>query len=143
MKSSLLLAEGNAELRELYSGFLRKHGYDVTVAEDGLECLRHLKRVSPDLLVLDLELTWGGGDGVLDWLREDSGRAGMPVILTATAGGDLGAAEVADPPVVESLAKPFTLTELADSVRAAIAKSGQARPNLGRHETGSSELYIG
>jgi DNA-binding response OmpR family regulator len=143
MQPFLLLAEGDAELRHLYSGFLRKHGYDVAVAENGLDCLRQLKQTRPDALVLDLELIWGGGDGVLGWLREDHGRAGLPVILMATAGRPVSSAEATAPPVVELLAKPFALKALEVSVRAAIAKSTRAQPHRWCDVSCPSELYIG
>lgn len=138
----LLLAEGDAELRDLYSSFLTKHCYDIAVAEDGLDCLQQLRQATPDVLVLDLELTWGGGDGVLDWLREEGSHLEIPVILTATAGRQPSGAEARARPAVQFLAKPFALKTLEESVRAAVANKGQVASNRRRHAD-APELYIG
>lgn len=143
MKPSLLLAEGDAELRDVYSRFLRKHGYDVAVAGNGLQCLQHLRQNDPDLLVLDLELIWGGGDGVLGWLREDAAHAGLPVVLIATAGRMPSAAEARQPPVVEFLAKPFALAALENSVWTALAERGRAQRSAWPGAARRSAAYYG
>lgn len=122
MKPTLLIAEGDAELRDLFRWFLTEHGYEVETASDGLDCLEKLRRVLPAVLVLDRELRWGGGDGVLAWLREEGVTSRVRVVLTATAGCPQNSAEFIEPPVVDYLLKPFALTTLLRSVRAAAAR---------------------
>ena len=85
MKQRLLIADRDADLCELYRRFLADMGYAAEACTDGLDCLAKLRRARPAVLVLDLELLWGGGDGVLAWLREESPAAGIPVLLTASA----------------------------------------------------------
>ena len=107
---------------------------------DGLDCLRKMRQTKPDVLVLDQEMHWGGGDGVLAWLREQSARFTTSVVMTATAGS---ATPVAAPPVVEFLPKPFTLAILLESVRAAVGRNGEEKP-LSLHSAAEcSELFIG
>ena len=98
MKHRLLIAISDAEWCELYRRFLTELGYEVETATNGLDCLANLRQVAPAVLVLDLELPWGGGDGVLAWLREES-----PAL------------------VVDYLPKPVALTPLLESVRSAVA----------------------
>jgi DNA-binding response OmpR family regulator len=138
MKQTLLIADGDAELCDLYRRFLAERGYEVETSSNGLDCLRKLRQLTPAAFVLDLELHWGGGDGVLAWLREESPTHGIPVILTATAGFPQGFAGISEPPVVECLPKPFTLAALLERVRSAVATS--LRPNPNRV---CSELFIG
>ena len=141
MKQTLLIANGDAELCDLYRRFLTARGYDVEISLDGLDCLEKLRRLETAVLVLDLELRWGGGDGVLAWLRDESLMPGIPVILTATAGCAQDFAEFIESPVVAYLPKPFALTGLLESVRSAVAKKGRREPsNLHRVY---SELFIG
>ena len=71
MKQTMLIADGDAELCDHYRNFATEHGYDVETSSDGLDCVRKLRQVTPTVLVLDMELRWGGGDGVLGWLREE------------------------------------------------------------------------
>jgi CheY-like chemotaxis protein len=140
MKPTLLLADGDAEIRELYCNLLARHGYDVVPAADGLDCLQKLNASEPDVLVLDLEMIWGGGDGVLGWLREQTCRPPIPVVLTGTAGCSPDTAADAAAPVVEFLTKPFALTDLLKSLQDAMARKPSA-PN--RNYGSRSEMYIG
>jgi DNA-binding response OmpR family regulator len=68
MNQTLLIAEGDAELCDVYRRFFARQGFDVETASDALDCVEKLRRVPPAVLVLDWELRWGGGDGVLAWL---------------------------------------------------------------------------
>jgi CheY-like chemotaxis protein len=112
MKPVLLIADSDAELCDIYQQFLGREGYEVVIASDGLDCLEKLRRVRPAALVLDLVLRWGGGDGVLAWLREESAGPGVAVVLTATGGHHPGRGEDTGPPVVRFLPKPFCGTLL-------------------------------
>ena len=135
MKQTLLIADGDAELCDLYQRFLAERGYQVETSSDGLDCLRKLRQRTPAVLILDLELHWGGGDGVLAWLREENPMHGIPVIVTATAGCPEDLAEFIEPPVVRFLPKPFALTALLASVHSAIAT------NLQREQSNPNRVY--
>ena len=108
MTTTVLVAESNAELREIYRKFLGGRGFNVRAAACGLECLAKLGQETPAVLVLDRALPWGGGDGVLAWLREEGLQGEVAVVLTSTTGAPRAAAEDTEVPVVTSLAKPFT-----------------------------------
>jgi DNA-binding NtrC family response regulator len=141
MKPTLLIAEGDAELRDVFRRLFTQRGYEVETASDGLDCLVKLRRQVPVMLVLDQELRWGGG--VLAWLRQEGATSGVPVVLTATAGCPPHGTEDIDPPVVKFLPKPFTLTALLESVRAAVAyDAGKESPNL-QDAAACSEHFIG
>jgi two-component system response regulator MprA len=129
MNQALLIADGDAELCDVYRGFFACQGFDVKTALDGLDCVEKLRRVTPAVLVLALELRWGGGDGVLAWLREEGAKSGVPVILTIAAGSPPHMAAFTEPPVVDHLCKPFALTALLERVRSAGARTGALTRN--------------
>jgi DNA-binding response OmpR family regulator len=139
MRPLLLVAEGDAELREAYREALARHSYNVETAADGLECLEKLRLLMPEVLVLDRDLRWGGGDGVLAWLREQCALARAAVVLTAT----VDVPEHVHPPVVKLLPKPFTLTALLESVRAAVADNKREGQFYLSRTAACSELFIG
>jgi CheY-like chemotaxis protein len=119
VNTKVLIADDDGELSRIYGMLLTERGYDVETATDGLDCIRKLRCRHPAVLVLDLEMRWGGGDGVLAWLREEGLSRSVAVVLTATSGAPEMFAEHLEPPVVQRLWKPFTLTALLESVRTA------------------------
>jgi DNA-binding response OmpR family regulator len=119
MSPSLLLADADEYLSGLYREYLERHGYHVEAARGGLECLDKLRASPPGVLVLSLDLLWGGADGVLARMRENSDLPRVPVILLVGAGRPDGSPPHLSPPVVRLLRKPFRLGDLLESVRSA------------------------
>jgi DNA-binding response OmpR family regulator len=141
LAQTLLIADGDAELCDLYRQYLSKHGYEVETSSHGLDCLRKLRQVTPAALVLDLELRWGGGNGILAWLREENPAHGIPIILTAPAGYPQAFASFIEPHVVDYLSKPFALPALLERVRSAVAGKMTREPS-NKHCV-YPELFIG
>ena len=126
MKQTLLIADGDTELCELYGEGLTDLGYDVVTSSDGLDCLTKLRQAMPDAIVLDLELLWGGSDGILALLREVSSMHMIPVITTSTAGYAQDLAKRIVPPIVTYLPKPFSLATLSKHIRSAVPQNPRA-----------------
>lgn len=118
MITQLLIADSDMLVLDRCRGYFARHGYQVEVAADGLKCLDSLGRMPPDILVLDRELLWGGGEGVLACLREDQWRWPETVILTASECADDSRATL-PPPVKAVLPKPFSLARLGETIRRA------------------------
>lgn len=114
---NLLVAENDPTLVRLYRQFFARNGYQVEAVAGGLECVRKLRGADYPLLVLDQDIPWGGGDGVLAVMRDDARLARIPVLLT-TNGADADAAPAdARPPVAWVMRKPFSLAALLAGVR--------------------------
>ena len=144
MKDRLLIADRDAELCELFRRYLTERGYEVETSTDGLDCLAKLRQVTPAALVLDLELLWGGGDGVLAWLREESSAPRIPVLLTATAAHPRNIAAFNEPPVVDYLPKPFALAGLLERICSAVGPMGQEGARKASFvPTSPPEFFIG
>ena len=107
MKQTMLIADGDAELCDMYQKYVKDHGYDVETSSDGMDCVRKLRQVTPDVLVLDLEILWGGGDGVLGWLRDEPTYLPSRVLLTSAVASAQFLSSLVSPPVVKALTKPF------------------------------------
>ena len=114
MKSRVLIADSDADLRELLQIFLSASGYDVAMASDGLQCLEQMQRFLPNVLVVEREMPWGGGDGVVARLREEHPPQAMEVVIITDDGRDFEPA----PPVVACLEKPFSMEILLEALRA-------------------------
>ncbi len=76
--SRVLVIEDSSDIRLLLTQMLEGEGYEVTVAEDGLEGLQVDATISPDLVVLDVNLPTIDGYEVCRRLKE---RRNVPVLL--------------------------------------------------------------
>jgi DNA-binding response OmpR family regulator len=128
MKPVLLVADSDAELCELYTMFFSELGYEVDAAFDGLDCVDKLRRLGPAVLLLDRELHWGGADGVLAWLREQSPLPEVSVVLTTGVDHTPDHPDDMDPPVVTCLTKPFAPELLLETVHDAFCERLQEGP---------------
>jgi CheY-like chemotaxis protein len=120
--------------RSVYRHYLSRHGYEVEVAEGGVHCLEKLEQFQPDVLILDLNLPWGGGEGVLAVMRDRAHLCRIPVLLTSTVARPEALARLVSPPLVRVLNKPGSLLVLCQQVDAAsgkkpaLSKSGRGEP---------------
>ncbi|MBS0266874.1 MAG: response regulator [Planctomycetes bacterium] len=119
MTSSILIAVGNPLFRDTYASFLRNCGFAVTTAAHGLECLELLQVETPDVLILDWDLPWGGGEGVLAYLREEPIPRKTSVLLSAPSQLWPGLVQGPSLPVASILPRPLGLATLLESVRTA------------------------
>lgn len=113
----LLIADGDPELSDVYRRFFTHHGYEVGTANGGVECLVKLRSHPVTHLILDLEIPWGGGEGVLAFLREEFPAHSLPrVVLTSQRSTQAGL-ERAQLPVVGCFRKPCRLNDLLDCIQ--------------------------
>lgn len=140
MNRTLLIADANDELRDHYRQFLSEYGYDVKTSSNGVDCLRNLRLATPSVLVLDLELRWGGSDGVLDWVRKELPPHAIAVILTASLARLRDDVETIKPPVVDYLLKPFDPAALLKIVRSTIESVKRGTPSTHQHKAAPQEI---
>lgn len=111
----VLLADGDQAFLEVARQYLSRHGHEVKTATNGLESVAILQCDVPDVVVLQRELLWGGGDGVLALMRQLSGWSRIPVILTSDGGILEESGPIASPQLVAQLQKPHRLEELLEA----------------------------
>jgi response regulator RpfG family c-di-GMP phosphodiesterase len=79
----VLIADPDLGLLEEYRRQMSET-FELATATNGMECLTRLREETPDVLVLEPQLLWGGGDGVLAVMHQFLGLTFIPVmILTA------------------------------------------------------------
>ena len=82
----ILIVEDEVDLAEVLQYHLRREGFEVRLAHDGVTALAEIDRNPPDLIVLDRMLPRTSGDEVAMRLRNDTRLQHIPIImLTAKA----------------------------------------------------------
>ncbi len=117
---TILVVDDEPSISEVVSIYLRRAGYQVTVARDGQEALDALEKGPPDLVILDLMLPEVDG---LEITRRLRAEGDTPIImLTARreeadriAGLEMGADDY--------VVKPFSPQELVSRVKAVLRRT--------------------
>lgn len=108
---SILLLEDDDNLAVLIQDVFERHGYVVVRGKNGAEGIRLLKQVTPDLILLDLQMPEMNGYQVLESLRKEGNR--VPVIVISNSGQPVELQRLAEFGVVDYLIKAeFDPTEL-------------------------------
>ena len=83
----ILLTEDDALLIRLYQKKLSIDGFDVRVAENGLEALDIVKEEKPDLILLDIMMPKMNGLEVLKKLKSKAKTKHIPIIVLSNMSG--------------------------------------------------------
>ena len=121
--TTVLVADDDADIRDLVAFKLEQAGYRVVAVADGVQALDAVRADLPDLAVLDLMMPGLSGLDVCAEIRRDAASAHLPVImLTARVQEQdvaLGFATGAD----DYVTKPFSPRELLSRVQAVLARA--------------------
>ena len=105
---------------------LASAGYTPIVTGDPGEALRLVEAEHPDLVILDLMLP--GTDGI-ELMKDILSAGDVPVIFLSAYGRDELIARAFDMGAVDYVVKPFSPTELAARIRAALRKRAASEPS--------------
>ena len=80
-KKKILIVDDDADLRAALNIRLRANGYEVAFAADALSAVAQARKLTPDLILLDLGLPAGDGFSVLERLKANDSLSLIPVIV--------------------------------------------------------------
>jgi CheY-like chemotaxis protein len=86
MPKKILLVEDEEIMIDLLQRKLTAEGYDISVARDGEEGLKAMRRVKPDLVLLDIIMPKMGGFEVMEEMNKDKELKKIPVIVISNSG---------------------------------------------------------
>ncbi len=141
----VLLVEDEPDVAELIRYNLAREGYEILVAANGADAVRHLResRAPPiDVVLLDLMVPQLNGWEVCRRLKQDPDTRGIPIIMVTgraeegdkVLGFELGADDY--------VTKPFSPRELLARVRAVIRRGKSAQGQDTKHHLRAGDLAI-
>ncbi len=84
----VLAVDDEPNIRRLIEVQLVRCGYQVVLAQDGIEALDAVQRWEPDVVILDVMMPGPDGFEVLRLLKSDPHTAHIPVIMLTAKSGD-------------------------------------------------------
>src|SRR2546421_7113874 len=109
MPKRILVVEDDATIRETLSFNIKKEGYLVWAAQDGVEALSSARTARPDLILLDLMLPEMSGLEVCRLLRQEGD---VPIIMLTAKDSEVDKVVGLQLGADDYITKPFSLREL-------------------------------
>lgn len=116
----ILVADDDADVRELVVFRLERAGYEVITAADGEEAVALALNHKPDLCVVDVMMPKLDGFEVTERLREAPELAGTPILLLTASVHDSAVERGMDVGADDYIAKPFSSEDLLHRCAAAL-----------------------
>ncbi len=110
---TILVAEDDEHTRLLLKDLLESSGYQVILAQDGLEGIQKLEDELIDLLLVDIRLPYVSGIGMVKMAKQR--RPGLPVICMNSYGSSPESI-VEDECGAVVISKPFKTQELLGAI---------------------------
>jgi two-component system response regulator TctD len=82
----ILVVEDDDVARELVRRTLARRGYDVTTAADGIEAYDLALKITPDLIITDIQMPGADGAHFVRRVRDTPGLLITPIIVTTGYG---------------------------------------------------------
>jgi DNA-binding response OmpR family regulator len=119
-RARVLVAEDDADVRELVCTILRRAGHDAAEAHDGAQALRALYEVRPDLVILDVAMPELDGFEALQRIRDLSD---VPVLMLTARGTEMDKVRGLRGGADDYVTKPFGRAELLARVDALLRRA--------------------
>ena len=120
-KQKILIADDEAQIREILRIYFEKEGFEVIEAEDGAAAILKVQSEKPDILLLDIMMPVLDGIEVCKQVRK---MTDLPIIMVTAkdedddriAGLEIGADDY--------ITKPFNSREVVARVKAVLRRAG-------------------
>ncbi|VTU36232.1 Transcriptional regulatory protein YycF [Variovorax sp. PBS-H4] len=117
MSFKVLIADDEPNIIISLEFLMKREGYDVSIARDGQQALDAIRRLRPDLVLLDVMMPVRSGVEVLQAVRADEGLAGTRILMLTARGRENDIAKGMALGADAYMTKPFSTRDLAERVR--------------------------
>ncbi len=121
--SRILVVEDEQSFSDALSFMLRKEGFDVAVAADGLSAVESFEKEGADIVLLDIMLPGMSGTEVCRRIRNTSQ---VPIIMVTAKDSEIDKVVGLEIGADDYVTKPFSSRELVARIRAVMRRRGPA-----------------
>ncbi|AAZ19661.1 putative hybrid two-component sensor and regulatory protein [Psychrobacter arcticus 273-4] len=115
--TTILVVDDSVTVRKVTSRFLERHGFNVVLAKDGIDALEILQEMTPDLMLLDIEMPRMDGFEVATQVRLNGCLQHLPIIMITSRTGERHRERALKIGVNDYIGKPFQENQLLDKIQ--------------------------
>lgn len=117
MTGHVLLIEDERNIVEAIKFILSREGWHVDTHAKGLDAIDAIRRVRPDVVVLDVMLPGKSGHDILREMKADPDLAGLPVLMLTARGHSRDRQMAEEAGVSCFMTKPFANADVVTAIR--------------------------
>jgi CheY-like chemotaxis protein len=114
--TKVLIVDDEPDIRRLVSFSLKRHGYDIVEATDGLAACGMAEAEQPDLILMDVMMPVMNGFDASRRLKENPATAEIPIVMLSAKSQGYEQEQGLESGAAEYICKPFTPGELVEQV---------------------------
>jgi len=84
----VMVVDDSVTVRKVTTRLLERQGFEVITAKDGLDAIEKLEGITPDIMLLDIEMPRLDGFEVVTRVRHEERLASMPIVMISSRTGD-------------------------------------------------------
>lgn len=120
MPKRVMIVDDDRDLREMLRTALEHAGFEAQVAANGLKLVSSLRVDRPDLILLDVMMSWIDGFELCHALKQNPEFSAIPVIFISARGSRRDVEKGYEAGCSDYFTKPLNLKELIERVRSVI-----------------------
>jgi len=123
---TVMVVDDSLTVRRVTQRLLERNNFNVLLAKDGVDALRQLQDVKPDVMLVDIEMPRMDGYDLTRNVRSAPVTAGIPIIMITSRTAEKHRSMAFELGVNEYLGKPYQEDELMKLVRQYVAERATA-----------------
>ena len=136
-KTRILIADDEPKIRMFLRANLNARGYEVHLAQDGLEAVEMAGQVLPDLIILDVNMPRMDGIDACRRIRE---WADIPIIILSVRDEEKDKVQALDEGADDYVTKPFGMEELLARIRVALRRTSRSTVEIPVFRAGNLKI---
>ena len=112
-----MVVDDSITMRKVSGNLLKRHGFEVVTARDGIDAIAQLNEQTPDIILLDVEMPRMDGFEFATLVRNIEQYQHLPIIMITSRTGDKHRTRALNIGVNAYLGKPYQELELVETMQ--------------------------
>lgn len=126
-QSIVMVVDDSLTVRRVTQRLLTREGYQVVLAKDGVDALQHLQSITPDVMLVDIEMPRMDGFDLTRNIRDDERTRDIPIIMITSRTAAKHRNFAMELGVNEYLGKPYQEDTLLALIAGFVGKTAAVR----------------